>query len=231
MSLSDVTSRSEILAFHDSGVPAMMVISADTDVRGVPCRAGPVVLHENGLVAQAALSKPWALGHCIFEPGDLVILRADGSLEGVWLAKRRPFADDTPIDAAFFGTDGYIDEVIVGERGFDSEGRLRSRRLSSPETIDGIPCSNTERVRFHASGKLEHAELGGPFASPHGLLPKGTLVNFDENGRLTGAFLREAAALSGKEFPANSAVSFVGAGGPTRDTRWKFYTPDPPGRR
>src|SRR5688572_30980819 len=107
----------------------MLVLSVDTDVRGVPCRAGPIVLHENGLVAQAALSQPWALGHCIFEAGDLVILRADGSLEGVWLAKRRPFADDRPIDAAFFGSDGYIDEIVVGDRGFDAEGRLRSRKL------------------------------------------------------------------------------------------------------
>src|SRR6185295_13112274 len=93
-------------------------------------------------------------------------------------------------------------------RTFDGEGRLKSRSLRGPEIIDGIPCAPTREVTFHANGHLESAELAGPFASIHGILPKGTVVELDDAKRIVRVTLSEPSILATKHFSAGVAIAF-----------------------
>lgn len=99
-------------------------------------------------------------------------------------------------------------------RTFDAEGRLRSRSLRAPETIDGIPCSPEKPVTFHANGRVESAELAGPFASPHGILPRGSFVELDDARRIVRVTLSEPATLATKNFAAGVAIAFPQDGPP-----------------
>lgn len=99
-------------------------------------------------------------------------------------------------------------------RTFDGEGRLKSRSLRSPEVIDGIPCSPSRPVTFHANGRIESAELAGPFASQHGILPKGTFVELDDAKRILRVTLSEPATLATKNFAAGVAIAFPQDGPP-----------------
>jgi hypothetical protein len=99
-------------------------------------------------------------------------------------------------------------------RTFDADGRLRGRSLRTIETIDGIPCAPNRQVLFHANGRLESAELAGPFASKHGVLPKGTVVELDDSGRIARVTLSEPATLATKNFSAGVAIAFPQDGPP-----------------
>lgn len=99
-------------------------------------------------------------------------------------------------------------------RRFDADGRLRGRSLRSPENIDGIPCAPAREVTFHANGRLESAELAGPFASTHGILPRGTVVELDDAQRIVRVTLSEPATLATKNFPAGVPISFPQDGPP-----------------
>jgi hypothetical protein len=102
-------------------------------------------------------------------------------------------------------------------RTFDADGRLKSRSLRAAETIDGIPCAPTREVTFHANGRLETAELAGPFASVHGILPKGTVVELDDARRIVRVTLSEPAVLATKHFSAGVAIAFPQDGPPRVD--------------
>ena len=99
-------------------------------------------------------------------------------------------------------------------RTFDAEGRLRSRSLRAPETIDGIPCAPAKPVTFHANGRVESADLAGPFASPHGILPRGSFVELDDARRIVRVTLSEPATLATKNFAAGVAIAFPQDGPP-----------------
>ena len=99
-------------------------------------------------------------------------------------------------------------------RTFDGEGRLKSRSLRGPEIIDGIPCAPTREVTFHANGHIESAELAGPFASTHGILPRGTVVELDDAKRIVRVTLSEPAMLATKHFSAGVAIAFPQDGPP-----------------
>jgi hypothetical protein len=99
-------------------------------------------------------------------------------------------------------------------RTFDGEGRLKSRSLRQAETIDGIPCSPNRPVTFHANGRIESAELAGPFASVHGILPRGTFVELDDSKRIVRVTLSEPATLATKNFASGVAIAFPQDGPP-----------------
>lgn len=99
-------------------------------------------------------------------------------------------------------------------RTFDADGRLRGRSLRSSETIGAIPCAPARPVLFHANGQVESAELAGPIASPHGILPRGTFVELDDAGRIVRVTLSEPATLATKNFPAGVAIAFPQDGPP-----------------
>lgn len=99
-------------------------------------------------------------------------------------------------------------------RTFDAEGRLASRSLRQPETIDGIPCSPNRPVTFHANGRIESAELAGPFASVHGILPRGSFVELDDAKRIVRVTLSEPAMLATKHFSSGVAIAFPQDGPP-----------------
>ena len=99
-------------------------------------------------------------------------------------------------------------------RTFDAEGRLKSRSLRAPEVIDAIPCSPNRAVTFHANGRIESAELAGPFASVHGILPRGSVVELDDALRIVRVTLSEPATLATKNFPAGVAIAFPQDGPP-----------------
>ena len=99
-------------------------------------------------------------------------------------------------------------------RTFDAEGRLASRSLRQTETIDGIPCSPNRPVTFHANGRIESAELAGPFASQHGILPRGSFVELDDSKRIVRVTLSEPAMLATKHFSSGVAIAFPQDGPP-----------------
>lgn len=99
-------------------------------------------------------------------------------------------------------------------RSFDAEGRLKSRSLRQVESIDGIPCSPNRPVTFHANGRIESAELAGPFASVHGILPRGTFIELDDAKRIVRVTLSEPATLATKNFAAGVAIAFPQDGPP-----------------
>ena len=107
-------------------------------------------------------------------------------------------------------------EPELDGRTFDADGRLRGRSLRRIEIIDGIPCSPARQVTFHANGRLESAELAGPFASKHGILPRGSLVELDDANRIVRVTLSEPATLATKNFSAGIAISFPQDGAPPR---------------
>jgi hypothetical protein len=99
-------------------------------------------------------------------------------------------------------------------RTFDPEGRLKSRSLRTVETIEGLPCSPNRPVTFHANGRVESAELAGPYASAHGILPRGSFVELDDAKRIVRVTLSEPAMLATKHFSAGVAIAFPQDGPP-----------------
>lgn len=113
-----------------------------------------------------------------------------------------------------FGAVSGEDQREPDGRTFDADGRLRGRSLRAPETIDGIPCAASRQVTFHANGRVESAELAGPLASAHGILPKGTVVELDDAARIVRVTLSEPATLATKNFAAGVAIAFPQDGPP-----------------
>jgi hypothetical protein len=102
-------------------------------------------------------------------------------------------------------------------RTYDAEGRIKSRSLRTVESIDGIPCSPNRPVTFHANGRIESAELAGPFASAHGILPRGSFVELDDAKRIVRVTLSEPAVLATRNFSAGVAIAFPQDGPPRVD--------------
>jgi hypothetical protein len=86
--------------------------------------------------------------------------------------------------------------------------------LRHVETIDGVPCSPNRPVTFHANGRIESAELAGPFASAHGILPRGPFVELDDAKRIARVTLSEPAMLATKHFSSGVAIAFPQDGPP-----------------
>lgn len=209
---------------------AEFALPTDRVFGGVPCLARtPIRLHLNGRIARATVARSWMPGDLAFDRGDVVTFRDDGSIESAALARSRTFGGVPAADAVELSREGVVERIRVGDRMFDADGRLRVRRLKESETIGDIVCEAGSLVRFHANGRLEAAELGAPTPTSHGVVPRRTLVNYDDGGRLVRARVADACTLATTAFAAGDTIRFD-PDGPHREERWRFSMPDIPVR-
>jgi hypothetical protein len=220
----DLPADAQIANHHENGAPRMVVLREDATLDDIPCMAGPAVhLHDNGALAQIDVAKAFTIGRYELLRGDIVTFYADGTIESLQLATKRAIVGRSPVDGVSFNDDGEIDEVWNDGRTYDADGRLLRRRLHATEEINGIPCSARIGASFHRNGRLKMAALGGPVATPSGVVPRDSIVTFDDSGRMDTVTLSEDCALGGRPFRAGTFVR-IGPEGPVAEASWTFYT-------
>ena len=104
-------------------------LAENTEIGGVPCRAGLAWMRPDGTLASCSLSRPAEIRGASLPAGSRVALEPDGSIRFVFLP------GDTVVEGHRCRGGGH-DWMTR----FHPNGRLRTCWLADDEEIDGVPC-------------------------------------------------------------------------------------------
>ncbi len=151
-----------------------VILGEDQEVDAVPCSAGTYVsFHPNQRVRGTFLASDREIKGIPCAGGSEVSFHKSGRLSVATLAK---------------------DHVLAGRRFprgtwlvFDEKARLVRVSLAEDREIDAVPAKARERVEFYENGRMRWVALARRHSVLGQTYPEGTLLYFDEDGRLTYA--------------------------------------------
>ena len=149
-------------------------------VQGFPCEKGWIHFKENGRVRFLQLSKDFMYRGTLLPAHTWYHLPYTDSIEG--------YICSFPYDCV---VQGHLCEGTGGSKGtstgFYESGRLRSFYPPDDIEIDGVPCEASPFVNVwlhEKSGRLKRCKLSRNYEAHGRIYKKGSLVEFDENGKV-----------------------------------------------
>jgi hypothetical protein len=199
----------EVYTRHANGAPDVVNLRRAATIEGIPCEQGIVHMHEDARLAHAVVAGACTVHGWALETHDSVSLWTDGSLRQLVFDRARMVLGRDRVDSVGFDEQGVPSEITIGDATFDAMGVLLRRRLRDKvEGIDGVAC--TRLALFHPNGRLKSAVIAEPFQTRHGMLPAGSLVDFDPDGVVRRAQLAAACVVGGESFEHHTPVLFAG---------------------
>lgn len=112
---------------------------------------------------------------------------------------------------------------------FHANGRLEMAAIARSCVVRGWELGPHDTLYLRDTGALDlvhlhppQTRLGGPLTSRHGEVPTRSLVELDDRGELTTAFVGGPCTLGGTDFEANDSVDFTGVAPEKRAGAWTF---------
>lgn len=155
-------------------------LKTDTEIRGIPCRAGWIHFRSDWTPADFCLSCDYTYSNVDLPGGAWVLRHADGEVLVV------VFPADTLIQGHHVRGGGGIKGV---QTTYYSSGALRQFFPASDEVIDNIKCRGgvLHPVTLHENGRLRSCTLSEDLTAEGKTISRGTVIEIDSAGIITAA--------------------------------------------
>ncbi len=162
-------------SYYYKGQLEKCFLKEEAVVEGFTCKEW-IHYYEDGSLRRFTIVEPDTFDGIFFPKKSTLFLTEDQKLEKCWFGKKTTL-QGLPI----YG--GFRNITIT----FHENGNIACCFLSKKHEIQGIPCKNgvVNPVFFYPSGKLKRCTVGRSVAIQEVLLKPGTIVDLNEEGRIT----------------------------------------------
>lgn len=162
-------------SYYFKGQLEKCFLKEEAVVEGFTCKKW-IHYYEDGSLRRFTLAEPDTFSGIFFPEKSTLFLTEDQKLEKCWFGKNVTL-QDLPIY-------GGIQKITIT---FHDNGNIDCCSLSKKHDIQGIPCHSgaINPVFLYPSGKLKRCTVGKKAKVQDMLLKPGTIVDLDEEGRIT----------------------------------------------
>jgi hypothetical protein len=210
--------------FHENGNVSQGRLAADTAIQGATYKIGTdIYFNENGTVWKGELAEDSAIQGTVYEAGTIVHFARSGNgvlvrvtIKGVdYKAGTLKFHESGGVKSGKLTGDADIQGVTYKAWtavGFHKNGNIKYADLSADTTIQGITFKAFRIVEFHENDRVSHGTLAADTSigavNNETVYETGTVVWFDEVGRIDKAELTADTRIQGNLFKAGTKVGF-----------------------
>jgi hypothetical protein len=170
---ADLPYRTSSILRHANGQLQRAYLIEPTDVESFPCQRW-CWWYEDGRIDNIELSRDLAVQGHDFPTGSRLFFDQEGRLAHAWLSR------DTLIDGHLCRGGLKIDTAL------HPNGRVKAFFPRETTEIDGVPCTASlfHPIYLHPDGALRQCKLAEDVARAGATFEKGSVVEFDEAGRV-----------------------------------------------